>query len=84
MRGGIDLTSGKWKLQIQNNPKFRQERRIPGEKDRGIKFHLDPAMLQQLQNAPGFLPVIIDIEPLGDLRIFLGLKGPYRGDGIKL
>ncbi len=30
--------------------------------------------LAQLQNAPGFVPVIINIEPLEDLRTFLGLK----------
>ncbi len=39
-----------------------------------IKFHIDPAMLQQLQNAPGFVPVIINIVPLKDLPEFLGLK----------
>ena len=37
----------------------------------GSKFQLDPAMLAQLQNAPGFVPVIIDIEPLKDLKSFL-------------
>jgi hypothetical protein len=36
-----------------------------------IKFHLDPAMLRQLQNAPGFVPVIINIQPLNDLKSFL-------------
>ena len=39
-----------------------------------IKFHIDPAMLQQLQNAPGFVPVIINIQPMTDLRLFLGLN----------
>jgi hypothetical protein len=28
-------------------------------------------MLQQLQNAPGFVPVIINIQPLRDLKGFL-------------
>ncbi len=60
-KGGIDLTSANMNLQTQN----------AGE---GIKFKLDPAMLQQLQNAPGFLPVIINIQPMTDLRQFLGLK----------
>ena len=57
--GGIDLTSNKF---IQT-------------KDAGesIKFHLDPAMLAQLQNAPGFVPVIIDMQPMTDLQGFLGL-----------
>jgi len=38
-----------------------------------IKFHIDPAMLQQLQNAPGFVPVIISVKPLEDLQGFLGI-----------
>jgi ribosomal protein S18 acetylase RimI-like enzyme len=60
-RGGIDLTSTKMDLQTQNT----------GE---GVKFHLDPAMLRQLQNASGFVPVIIDIQPIVDLRQFLGIQ----------
>ncbi len=60
VKGGIDLTSDK-ALSVQNN-------------GQGIKFHLDPAMLQQLQNAPGFVPVIINIQPLTNLRQFLGLE----------
>ena len=39
-----------------------------------IKFHVDPAMLEQLQNAPGFRPLIINIQPLHDLHGFLGLS----------
>jgi hypothetical protein len=41
--------------------------------DNGIKFHLDPAMLEQLRNAPGFVPVIINVQPMTDLRKFLGI-----------
>ena len=59
--GGIDLTPANMNLQTQNNG---------GE----IKFHLDPAQLAQLQNAPGFVPVIINIRPMTNLRMFLGLK----------
>ena len=61
MKGGIDLTPANMHLQTQN----------AGE---GIKFYLDPAMLQQLQNAPGFVPVIISIQPLKSLPEFLGLN----------
>ena len=61
MPGGIDLAPADKVLQSQN----------AGE---GIKFHLDPAMLAQLQNAPGFMPVIINIQPLKSLPEFLGLK----------
>jgi hypothetical protein len=56
--GGIDLTPANMNLQTQN----------AGE---GIKFHLDPAQLLQLQNVPGFTPVIINIQPLVDLKSFL-------------
>jgi hypothetical protein len=58
--GGIDLTSDK-ALTVQNN-------------GQGIKFHLDPAQLAQLQNAPGFVPVIINIQPLKSLPEFLGIN----------
>jgi hypothetical protein len=30
-------------------------------------------MLEQLKNAPGFVPVIISVEPMKDLREFLGV-----------
>jgi DnaJ-domain-containing protein 1 len=59
--GGINLTSGRMDLQIQNS----------GD---GITFKLDPAMLAQLQNASGFVPVIINVQPLTDLRGFLEVK----------
>ena len=45
--------------------------------DKGISFHMDAAMLQKLQNAPGFVPVIINVQPLKSLTEFLGLNiGP--------
>jgi hypothetical protein len=59
--GGIDLTANKTPLVIKN----------AGE---GIKFHIDPAILAQLQNAPGFTPVIINIQSLPSIKVFLGLK----------
>ncbi|MBF0490315.1 MAG: hypothetical protein HQL15_06795 [Candidatus Omnitrophica bacterium] len=55
--GGIDLTSDK-ALQIQN-------------KEGAIQFYMDPAMLAKLKNTTGFVPVIINIQPMTDLRIFL-------------
>ena len=58
--GGIDFTSSKIDLSGRNTAE-------------GIKFHLDPAVLRQLQNATGFVPVIINIRPMTDLRQFLGL-----------
>ena len=58
--GGIDLSSA-------HNLLISQK---AGE---GIKFHLDYAMLKQLQNASGFVPVIISIQPMVNLRKFLGV-----------
>ncbi len=59
--GGIDLTPANMKLKTKNS-------------SIGIKFHLDPAMFEQLRNASGFVPVIINIKPVGDIRLFLGAK----------
>ena len=59
-KGGIDFTANKTPLEVQNA-------------GNGIKFSLDSAMLRQLQNAPGFYPVIINIQTMTDLRTFLGL-----------
>ncbi|MBF0571124.1 MAG: hypothetical protein HQL12_04565 [Candidatus Omnitrophica bacterium] len=59
--GGIDLTRDKMNLQVHK------------ERD-GIGFSFDPVMLQQLQNVSGFVPVIINIQPMTDLRQFLGLS----------
>ena len=46
-----------------------------------IKFQIDPAMLQQLKNAPGFVPLIINIQPLENLQEFLGLNVESKGSG---
>jgi len=59
--GGIDLIPANNVLQIQNT-------------GQAIKFHIDAAQLAQLQNAPGFVPVIINIQPINNLREFLGLN----------
>ncbi len=65
--GGIDLTPENMNLQIQYSN---------GE----IKFHLNLVLLKQLQNAHGFIPVIINIQPMRNIRIFLGLtsKSPQQ------
>ncbi len=61
--GGIDLTQVNRSLESQNPE---------GE----IKFHIDPAMMEQLRNAPGFVPVIISMKPMKDLKRFLGIVSP--------
>ena len=60
-KGGIDLTPSRLNLLAQNNG---------GE----IRFHIDTAMLEHLQNVSGFVPVIINIQPMTNLRQFLGLN----------
>jgi len=67
--GGIDL-----------NP---EKLRFDSEGDQNdINFDIDPAQLQQMQNATGFLPVIIGIQPINSLNGFLGLADQPAG-GIK-
>ena len=68
-KGGIDLTPANMNLQT------KMDSRVRGN-DKGIQFHIDHAMLQQLQNASGFVPVIINIQPMTDLRQFLGVSAP--------
>jgi len=75
--GGIDLTPSNLNVQVKAGsqtvaPPLAGSATF-GDDSIGIKFHLDPAMLTQLQNAPGLVPVIISVEPLGDLRKFLGV-----------
>jgi tetratricopeptide (TPR) repeat protein len=67
--GGIDLTPANMNLQMQNKG---------GE----IIFTIDPAKLAQLQNAPGFLPVIINIRPMTNLGQFLGLNDQQRASTV--
>ncbi len=59
-KGGIDFNSDKMNLQTLSEGKE-------------IEFTMNPAILEQLKNAPGFTPVIIDIQPMTDLKIFLEL-----------
>ena len=58
--GGINLGAATNVLQTQNA-------------GQAIKFHIDAAQLAQLQQAPGFVPVIVSIQPVVNLRQFLGL-----------
>jgi len=60
--GGIDLTARRMHVEIQNQ-------------GNGIQFHMDPAMLHQLQISPGFDLDIINMRPITDIKGFLeGLK----------
>jgi len=59
--GGIDLSPTNIDLQSRSS-------------DGEIKFRMDPAILARLQKAPGFVPVIINIQPLKSLSAFLGVN----------
>ncbi|MBF0123351.1 MAG: hypothetical protein HQL21_08125, partial [Candidatus Omnitrophica bacterium] len=61
MKGGIDLRTEQMDLKTTGS----------GE---GIEFKIDPAMLERLQDTKGFVPVIMNIEPLKSLPEFLGVK----------
>ncbi len=60
-KGGIDFNSSKMGLDIQNNG---------GE----INFQIDAALLERLEAATGFTPVILNIQPLPAVRMFLGIN----------
>jgi hypothetical protein len=80
-RGGIDLTPASMHLQTKmssgvsgmNTRLGGNDNGMAVQGNSGIRFHIDPAILAQLQNAQGFVPVIITIEPMTDLRGFLGV-----------
>ena len=59
-KGGIDLNTDKLNLKIK------------GDGSAAVNA-IDPAMLEQLQAAPGFIPVILNISPAGDLPAFFGI-----------
>ena len=69
--GGIDFKPDKVDsvFEIKRDP---QEQKGTRRKD--MSPFVDSAILEQLQNAQGFMPVIINIQPMTDLRLFLGLK----------
>jgi hypothetical protein len=74
--GGIDLTPANMNVEVKKGIASSNDTNLTpneaiGPFDTGIQFHLDPAMLEQLQNAPGFVPVIINIQPLKDISVFL-------------
>ena len=62
LNGGIDLTAEQMNLQLQNAGKQ-------------IKFNVDPAMLAQLRNVPGFTPVVMGMQVMTEasFRQFLGI-----------
>ncbi|MBI4308861.1 MAG: hypothetical protein HY591_00865 [Candidatus Omnitrophica bacterium] len=53
---GIDFKPDKINVQVQTG--------LGHNNGREIKFNIDRAMLQQLDNAPGFEPVVLGISPM--------------------
>ena len=67
--GGIDLTRDKMPVKVSGA-------------GQSVQFKFNPAMIRQLQNAPGLTPVIIDIQPMTiTVPMFLGLKGDAPAQG---
>ena len=64
--GGIDFNSINKDVQIKN-------------KDGNITLQIDPAMFARLQKAPGFVPVIINIQLLKNLQQFLNADTATAG-----
>ncbi|MBF0479965.1 MAG: hypothetical protein HQL26_10825 [Candidatus Omnitrophica bacterium] len=56
--GGIDLNAARLNVD---------------QAGRGFEYHVDPFMLQRFIDAPGVLPVILNIKPIVNLSLFLGL-----------
>ena len=72
--GGIDFRPANMNVQTSvMDSRFRGNDNMAKGDESGIKFHLDAAMLVRLQNASGFVPVIINVKPLVNLRKFLGI-----------
>ncbi|MBF0331281.1 MAG: hypothetical protein HQL17_05030 [Candidatus Omnitrophica bacterium] len=61
-KGGIDLNSTDNLLQVKNS----------GD---AIKFDDAPGQIEQYKNAAGFIPVVMDVQPLESLPVFLGISG---------
>ncbi len=56
--GGIDLSAADLFLEIQKS-------------GRGAQYSLDPGVLKRLKDVPGFVPVVISVQPVKDLTLFL-------------
>jgi hypothetical protein len=59
--GGIDLNATDKLMQVKAS----------GD---GVKFSIDPVLLERMRAASGLSPVIINVQPLNDLSQFLGIK----------
>lgn len=60
-KGGIDLNPSQLAIETTDT----------GD---AVTFEIDPAVLQQIQDAPGMTPVIIGIQPLESLTQFMGVR----------
>ncbi len=65
-KGGIDFNPISLNLEAKKDP--ADTNAAP------LQFNIDKAMRQRLQNAPGLMPGIINIEPMNDIKMFLGVN----------
>ncbi len=76
LRGGIDMNPDIMEMGIERE-------------GRGFEIQADPALLESLRNVEGFIPVLINVTPIVNLPLLLGLadpaalpesNGPYADD----
>ncbi len=67
-KGGIDFTPAHMNVQSEV-----MDSREKGN-GKGIQFHIDAAMLRELQNAPGLEAVVLSMRAVTDVQVFLGIK----------
>ena len=80
-KGGIDFNADNLNLETRMDSRFRGNDNVGRGNDNvgrwndsEIQFQINPQQLLELQNTPGFTPVIINIQPMGNLHMFLGLN----------
>ncbi|MBF0485880.1 MAG: hypothetical protein HQL16_05125 [Candidatus Omnitrophica bacterium] len=64
-KGGIDFNSSRMTLETQGSAG-------------AMAFNIDPAIMEELRSAPGFVPVVIGIQPLNSLSEFLSVNPAAR------
>ena len=71
MKGGIDFTPSKMNVRTEIASSPLASRNDPAQ-GVGIQFKINPAMLAEAEHASGFVPLIVSIRPMNNLRQFLG------------
>ena len=69
--GGIDLNSAYLNLRIRRD-------------GRGIPLPMNQQPMEELMDIPGFMPVIIQMTPVANLPLLLGLEKPVEQEEVKI